>query len=262
MKKLAKKKIEFSKNQPKNLVIDYGNTLVKAAIFENNNEIDLITTPELQISDLVGFQKKYDPEQAIISSVVGIPVPIKKHLESNFHFIELSHLTPVPIINNYRTPETLGRDRLALAVAASAFFPGQHTLVIDAGTCVTFDFIDAHSNYHGGGISPGITMRFKALHTFTKRLPLVKSQNFESLSGTTTEESILSGVLNGIVAEFDGIIGRYRDDYPDLKVLITGGDVNFFAKKLKSNIFAVPNLVLKGLNVILNFNVDRLQENH
>ncbi len=246
--------------QPYNLVIDYGNSFTKVAIFKKNEQIELIISDNLQISDLAFLKEKYLPVDAIVSSVVDLPQQICNFLEHEFNFIELTHTTPVPIINQYRTPKTLGRDRLSVVVAAYSIFPGQPVLVIDAGTCVTFDFIDADSKYHGGGIAPGIDMRFKALHTFTQRLPLVKNQKFEGLSGTTTEESILSGVLNGVIVEFDGVINAYQENYPGLKVIVTGGDVNFFDKKLKSNIFAVPNLVLKGLNVILSFNVNKQQE--
>lgn len=237
------------------LVIDFGNTLVKTAIFCNDEIIELFTEKSLEIPFLESLTKRYPAKHAIISSVISVPDKMLDFLDKHFILLELSHKTPVPIENLYKTPETLGRDRLAVAVAAAGMFPGTPSLIIDAGTCVTFDFVDASGNYRGGGISPGINMRFKALHTFTQRLPLVKHQNFEVLSGATTEESILSGVLNGIVAEIDGIIAQYQNGNDGLKVMITGGDMNFFAKKLKSNIFATPNLVLKGLNEILNFNV-------
>lgn len=242
------------------LVIDYGNTLVKAAVFRDDEIQKMKTGSELNIETLKTFQAEYHTEDVIISSVVTIPPKISAFLKENFRLTELTHNTPVPITNLYKSPETLGKDRLAAAVAAHAMFPNNHVLAIDAGTCVTFDFVDFTGGYYGGGISPGIHMRFKALHTFTQRLPLVMHQNFEGLSGTTTEESILSGVLNGIVSEFDGIIGEYRKKYDKLQVVVTGGDMNFFAKKLKSNIFATPNLVLKGLNEILKFNVKQQQK--
>jgi len=259
MNKSHKKKSDFVGNAH-HLIIDFGNTLAKIAIFRGDNEIEIITKNALFIKDIASISKKYSPSHCIISSVVKIPEGIYNYLQSNFIFIELSHQTPVPVNSFYRSPETLGHDRLSVANAAAVLFSGQNVLVIDAGTCVTYDLIDAAGNYHGGGISPGIKMRFKALHTFTERLPLVNHKNFEGLAGTTTEESILSGVLNGIIAEIDGIIDQYQKKYPDLKVVVTGGDVNFLAKKLKSNIFAIPNFVLKGLNVILNFNVKQQQE--
>ena len=242
------------------LVIDFGNTLVKVAVFRDDDIVATETGPELTIETLEAFQNKYQMRYAIFSSVVHILPEIHAFLKGNFQLTELTHQTPVPLNNLYKSPETLGKDRLAAAVAANAMFPGSHVLALDAGTCVTFDFVDDGGNYHGGGISPGIQMRFKALHTFTQRLPLVKHQNFEALSGATTEESILSGVLNGIVEEFDGIIRAYQKKYDEMKVVVTGGDMKFFAKKLKSNIFATPNLVLRGLNEILKFNVKQQQK--
>lgn len=257
----------MSKSQPKKnsgtshfLVIDFGNTLVKAAVFCDGDIVEMTTGPSLSIVAVETFLARYHPEHAIFSSVVAIPADVHAFLDNNFNLIELTDLTPVPVNNLYKSPETLGKDRLAVAVAVKGMFPGKASLVIDAGTCVTFDFVDETGCYHGGGISPGINMRFKALHTFTQRLPLVKHQNFEGLSGATTEASILSGVLNGIVAEFDGIIREYHKKYEGLKVVVTGGDMNFFAKKLKSNIFATPNLVLRGLNEILKFNVKQQQK--
>jgi type III pantothenate kinase len=257
--KIASKNKFYPAREAHHLIIDFGNTLTKTAVFFNDQCLEIKTTPHLKPDDLAYFIKKYNPLHAIISSVVKVPDEIRQYLNARSNCIELSHTTPVPISNLYKTPETLGLDRLALAVAATGIFPGHNVLAIDAGTCVTFDFVDDRKNYHGGGISPGIQMRFKALHTFTERLPLINHQNFDGLSGTTTTESILSGVLNGIIAEFDGIIRMYKAGHKDLKVIVTGGDVNFFAMKLKSNIFAAPNLVLNGLNVILNFNVEKEQ---
>ncbi len=239
------------------LIIDCGNTRVKIAVFLANVIIASYTHQELKVEDIEVIHKEYQPVHCILASVVEIPTAVQSYLSTHFHYIQLSWQTPMPITNAYQTPETLGLDRLAAANAAFATFTGQDVLIFDAGTCLTFDFIDKQGKYHGGGISPGINMRFKALHTFTQRLPLVKHQNFEGLSGTSTETSILSGVHNGIVAEVEGIIGKYKNEFTDLKVVVTGGDANFFAKKLKSNIFASPNFVLMGLNVILNFNVDQ-----
>jgi type III pantothenate kinase len=236
------------------LIIDVGNTFVKVAVFQYNELIDLKTVPSIDTTLLDKLKKDHDIRAAIISAVTDVRETVTEYLRTNFQLIELDHHTPVPITNLYRTPETLGKDRLAVVVAAAARFPGEDCLVVDAGTCITFDFIDKQKNYHGGSISPGMLLRFKSLNTFTGRLPLVTHRNFEVLTGKTTEESILAGVLNGIAAEVDGMIGMYRDQFPGLKVIITGGDMNFLAKKLKSNIFAVPNLLLFGLNEILEFN--------
>ena len=242
------------------LVIDFGNTLTKIAVFSNDEEIFFISTRHLTTGDLEKVRQAHAPVFAIAAGVVDMPHAARQYLNQNFRFTEFTHLTSVPIQNLYKTPETLGLDRLAVAVYAGVVFAGTPCLVIDAGTCVTWDFVDAHSCYRGGGIAPGLTMRYRALHTFTERLPLVTGQNFEGLAGTTTQESIQAGVALGIVAEMEGIIRRFVLDHPNLKVLISGGDRNFFAKKLKSNIFAIPNLVLRGLNIILDFNVNKQHE--
>lgn len=236
------------------LVIDFGNTLAKVAVFEHGRIVELSTTESINISQIATLKEKFRINHCIVSSVTTIVSEIKSFLKQNFSFTELDHLTKVPIKNLYETPETLGKDRLAAVVGVFVIFPATHCLVIDAGTCITFDFLDNQGNYHGGAISPGINLRFKSLHTFTSRLPLINSKNFGGIIGKTTEESILSGVLNGTVAELNCTIQRYEEIYPGIQIVLTGGDMNFFERKLKSNIFAAPNLVLTGLNEILNFN--------
>jgi type III pantothenate kinase len=163
-------------------------------------------------------------------------------------------LTPLPIKNNYATPKSLGKDRLAAAVGAWSLFPNQNSLSIDVGTAIKFDLINQASEYIGGSISPGISLRFQSLHNFTAKLPLVQYKNSHPLIGFDTETSILSGVLNGINSEIDGLIELYKVQYPDLKIILSGGDSIYFENNLKSNIFAVSNLVQIGLNEILIFN--------
>jgi type III pantothenate kinase len=255
-----KKKLQTTTKLSANLVIDYGNTLVKAALFENGEPVEVISKPHLEKNDILRWKEEYTAQNAILSAVRDVPEAIKKQLSEKFHFFELTHTTPVPVKNLYKTPETLGRDRIAAVVAGHDLFGAMNVLVIDAGTCITFDFVDSQGVYHGGGITPGIQMRFNALHTFTARLPLLNSRKIGVLSGTSTEESILSGVLNGVVAEIDGIIENYKKQYSGLQIIVTGGDVDFFVEKLKSNIFATQNLVLKGLNKILQFNVEEEQK--
>ncbi|MGZ4038048.1 MAG: type III pantothenate kinase, partial [Bacteroidia bacterium] len=148
-----------------------------------------------------------------------------------------------------------GSDRLAASVGAFGLYPGQDTLVVDAGTCVKYNFTNRNNEYLGGAISPGLQMRFKAMHQLTGRLPLViPDDQFNKLVGTTTEESLLSGVINGLIHETDGFINDYKKQYPQLKVVFTGGDTSFFVKRLKNSIFADHDLVLKGLNDILIYN--------
>lgn len=237
------------------LVIDFGNTLTKVAIFQGNDIVEQLTKTTLDPDTLFLLKEKYSPSFAISASVIDIPEKLKKFLEENFKWISLQHSTPVPVHNHYKTAETLGSDRLAMVVAAAVLIPRRKCLVIGTGTCITYDFIDETATYFGGAISPGINMRFQALHNFTSKLPLVSFDENAKLTGTTTKESVLSGVINGVIAEVDGVIDRYRMLYGDIEVVLTGGDMNFFRKTLKNRIFAVSNLVLSGLNLILEFNV-------
>ncbi len=170
-------------------------------------------------------------------------------------FVEFTHHTPVPVDNRYATPHTLGRDRLAGVVGAAYMRPGADLLVIDAGSAVTYDFIDAQGCYHGGSISPGLKMRLRALHDYTGRLPLVEvSSDDVPLIGCDTSLSILSGVIHGMVFEMEGHIAQMREAYPMLSTFLTGGCAIYFADKLKSTIFAEENLILTGLNRILRYN--------
>jgi type III pantothenate kinase len=234
-----------------NLVVDAGNTRIKAAVFENGLLVNKYSLDLLE--DLKKEIEGYQIESALISSV--------KQSEEDFSFIStgkkklfLTTSLPLPITNDYETPETLGLDRLAAACGAFALFPTNDCLVIDAGTCINYEFITARGVYQGGAISPGIEMRYKAMHTFTARLPLIKPRMNVELVGRNTEECIQSGVLNGVIYEVDGIINHYREKYPSIRVLICGGDAPFFENRLKPTIFAAPDLVLMGLNRILRYN--------
>lgn len=170
--------------------------------------------------------------------------------------MELTPATPLPIINLYRSPETLGSDRIANACGAATLFPAQNVLVVDAGTCLKFDVVTAQGEYPGGSISPGLKMRFEALHRGTGRLPLLRPAESAPLTGYDTVTSMQAGILNGMCAEMEGIIADYRQRYPGIKVLLTGGDAPFFLNHLKTSIFAAPSITLQGLNAILLHNAD------
>jgi type III pantothenate kinase len=247
------------------LLIDYGNTLIKIAMFAEDKLIELRTFSELDAVHLKlllpEMERKY-PElkpvkYAILAGVRDIPEGILKFLSENYEFLVLDLNTPLPISIRYETPETLGQDRIALAVAGAGLFPDKNILVIDAGTCITYDFVNDKKEYWGGGISPGISMRFRALHTFTGKLPFIDEFEETLLVGSTTKNSIVSGVLNGVLAEVENIMERYKREYSIEKVMFTGGDMIYFDKKLKNVIFANSNLVLTGLNMILNYNVGK-----
>jgi type III pantothenate kinase len=236
-----------------NLIVDYGNSSAKVAIF---NHLQLIEKHSFKTADeLQLFLQQSTCENFIVSSVNTDAVEVSRwavHAKKKFI---LSHSLPLPIKIAYRTPQTLGVDRIAGVCGALQLFPGKSSLVVDTGTCITYDFIDQEGIFQGGGISPGLMMRFQAVHTFTARLPLVNPTDAAELIGVSTENAIQSGIINGLVAEIDGIITRYKDKYPDLQSILFGGDSYFFLKKFKSYLFASPDLVLLGLNSVLIHNV-------
>jgi type III pantothenate kinase len=236
-----------------NLVIDYGNSAAKVGIFDKQTLTAKYTFPSAE--KLHEFIDTIEPEHAIISSVNKDAQTVASWINATGKKFILSHELPLPIKNLYATPATLGVDRLAAVCGGIQLFPGEHRLVIDAGTCITFDFLDKDDQYHGGAISPGMNMRFKAVNTFTARLPLVSATGNVDLIGNSTETCIQSGVINGLLAEIDGIIVRYGQEFGDLRVILCGGDASFFENKLKASIFASPELVLVGLNSILIYNV-------
>lgn len=236
-----------------NLVIDNGNSLTKIALFKEDYIVHVHIAEHLTEELFGSLLKKYPVKRTMLSTVGNFPESIRSFLSTHTRLSELSHRTKVPIINKYQTPETLGLDRLAVAIGASVVHPSSNCLVIDAGTCITYDFINDKKEYFGGAISPGIKMRFEALNTFTAKLPLVTfDQNFSKLIGQNTIESILCGVQNGVLNEMEGMINMYKEAFGDLNVLMCGGAGEFFDTHLKSSIFAEPNLVLIGLNAVLN----------
>jgi type III pantothenate kinase len=238
------------------LIIDQGNTLTKIALFEGDDVKWVNNYSNLSSIDIKSFSITGGLKAGIISSVAQSESKLTS-MFPNVPWIILSHETKIPIKNKYKTPESLGKDRLAAVVAASNLFEGCDVLVIDAGTAITYDLINKHKEYQGGSISPGLSMRFKALNSFTGRLPLIEIEPFDQLIGLNTYEAILSGVMNGARVEMEGIIKEYQLKFPDLKTILTGGDAIYFDKKLKSNIFVSSNLVILGLKQILKHNFEK-----
>jgi type III pantothenate kinase len=233
-----------------NLVVDFGNSSAKAGLFDGDTFTGLYTDLTLEVvSKLI---KKEHPNNILVSSVSISNEEIQKALDGKVMF--LSHSTPLPFKNLYSTPETLGLDRIAAIAGAQELFPKSNCLVIDMGTCVTYDILTDKDEYQGGGISPGVSLRFRAIHEFTARLPRVEFKSGPDLIGKTTVTSIQSGVINGMIAELEGIIRRYQEKYEDLLVIMCGGDMKNFENTLKQPIFAAPELVLRGLNRILRYN--------
>lgn len=240
-----------------NLVIDIGNTQGKAAVFLKEALHEKIFFPRDEILQAISkFNREYPIKKGIISSVAGLDEDASAIIRTNYDFIFLGPDTKVPFENHYKTPQTLGVDRIALMSAASVQYPKLPVLVIDAGTCITYDLLTEENRYFGGAISPGIDMRYKALHQFTANLPLLNKEEEIPVVGDTTKSAMHSGVLNGIILEIDGIISLEKKKNKKLTVILTGGDTNFLSKKVKSTIFAKPNFLLEGLNSILIHNFD------
>ena len=241
-----------------NLILDFGNTHKKLALYDAGG-LQLVQFHPVISRELIAQLVEAHPAitSCILSSVIQHSDDIPAYLRQKMFFIDLDEHTPVPVTNRYDTKSSLGKDRLAAAVAGAMTFPGEDVLIINAGTALTFDFVTGKGEYLGGSISPGMQMRFNALHTFTGKLPLLSYQDPAGLVGTNTRMSILSGVINGMVAEIEGISHGYQEIYPGLKIILSGGDLNYFVNRLKISIFALPNIVIHGLQQILLFNVNK-----
>ncbi|HLP03816.1 MAG TPA: type III pantothenate kinase [Paludibacter sp.] len=239
-----------------NLCIDQGNSRTKIGIFDQDKLVHSFSGKSPTTDDYSAIIEEWNIDSCILSSVTGEDAWLGKKLRKNTqNVVELTHNTPIPIKNNYRTPETLGKDRLAAVVGASFLKPDTDLLVIDAGTAITYDFIETGKIYRGGNISPGIDMRLRALHEFTKKLPYAEASADSPLMGEDTKSALVSGALYGIVFEMDGYINTLKAKYPLLSTFLTGGSFFYFYNKLKNPIFAENNLVLIGLNRILQYNV-------
>ena len=239
-----------------NLVIDVGNTLVKFAVFEHNS---IVFKTSLKHNNFIREFKKLilrykTINKVLISSVGNLDESYVDYIKVYFKVLILDSNTKLPFLNKYKTPKTLGVDRIALVSASVNHYSNKNVLIIDAGTCITYDFITSKNKYLGGAISPGLTLRYKALHNLTANLPLLDTKLPEDLIGNSTESSIHSGVVNGILREIDGTIKEYKGKFSDLTVILTGGDSDFLSKQLKNTIFANSNFLLEGLNFILEFN--------
>lgn len=240
-----------------NLCIDWGNTSVKASIFQDERLAEIKTfsgaDAEMELSALIN---QYKPVKAILASVTNHPAALEDMVKSQVKsYIKLDGNTRLPVMSAYATPETLGADRLALAVGAWAVYPDKNTLIVNVGTCVTYNFTQKNKTFRGGAISPGLHMRLKAMHEFTDKLPLVPVEGELLLLGYDTATCMRSGAVYGMACEIDGMVNEYAAQYQDFNAILTGGDAAFFAGKLKSKIFADSELLSRGLNLILNYNV-------
>ncbi len=239
------------------LAIDFGNTRIKSAVFEDNTMLEYFVFEKKEFEKniqkiLIQYQKT---THIVVSSVSEIDKKafISFEMQVKIHFI--SHQDHFPFQNCYQTPTTLGVDRMVLATGATLQFPAQNRLVIDAGTCVTYDFTDLYNNYLGGAITPGLRLRYEALHRYTAKLPLLTLENPKHFIGQSTATSIHSGIVNGLIHEIDGFIADYKSEYSKIIIILTGGDADFLAKRLKNTIFANSNFLLESLNQTFQYKI-------
>lgn len=239
--------------------IDLGNTRQKAAIFEGNQlkqEIDLSNN---LIQDVASLLSTFQPSNIILSSVIDHPEALEKILSEKSCFHKLSVNSKMNFNVDVEKRETVGVDRLAVCAAAVHYYPGSNNLVISLGSCITYNFINQYNSFLGGAIAPGMNMRFRALHEYTAKLPLVSPDDHIigldiPLLGYNTVTNIKSGVINGMICEIDGIIDRYSERYGNFNVLLTGGNSTYFAGQLKNKIFADSTFLFKGLYVLSEIN--------
>lgn len=236
------------------LCFDFGNTRLKCGVFNDGELKEVLTLENDDDKTIAHLLKAYQPANTLLSSVINHSPAMEILLEKETRFHKLDHHSKITITTPVGKPETIGADRLAMVVAAAAMYPEHNNLVIGLGTAITYNFINKKKEFLGGGISPGMEMRFRSLNNFTAKLPLVeKNWNFP-LIGYDTRTNILSGVILGMTAEIDGTIDLYNEKYGNLNVLLTGGDSAYFAHHLKNKIFADLNLIFKGLYTLSELN--------
>lgn len=240
----------------KTLCLDFGNTRLKAAIFEDDQFAQEIILADDQVSTIGKVLDEYDPQKAILSSVIEHNTAIENILAARTKFHKLSHLTRINFTTPVGKPESIGTDRLALCAAAVRFYPGQNNLVIALGSCITYNFINQYNEFIGGSISPGMEMRFRSMNAFTARLPLVKKDWNFPLIGYDTKTNLQSGVIAGINFEIEGFIEAYSRKFGNFNAVLTGGDTSYFAGQLKNKIFADPFFLFKGLYALSETNND------
>jgi type III pantothenate kinase len=232
------------------LTIDVGNTRIKSAVFEGNMLLESFVFVKEELQNNIHFilEKYKTTTHLVVASVGNIEKEAFLSFENRLKIDFITHNDSFPFVNDYATPKTLGIDRMVLASGAVIGFPNQNRLIIDAGTCVTYDFIDQNNHYLGGAISPGLRLRYESLHNYTAKLPLLKLENPNYTIGKSTQESIHSGIVNGLVYEMDGFIDDYKTQFSNFIIILTGGDADFLAKRLKNTIFANSNFLLESLN--------------
>lgn len=237
------------------LALDIGNTRTKLGLFRENKPVEQAIWTQWALEDLTAFGKQAGVDCMIVSSVAEVDEVLVEGLREEFKVLELTHQTPLPFRNDYKTPQTLGKDRIAAVAGAQVLYPGENCLIIDCGTCIKYDLLKAEGIYPGGNIAPGATMRIKAMHHFTARLPEVDRVMPDDFIGSSTETALQNGALRGAVLEMEGFVHLFRQKTGTLRVILSGGDADFFYPHLNiTDMVLEPELVLIGLNNILTFN--------
>lgn len=241
-----------------NIAFDMGNTFAKAGLFRDSNLLETRKFNQDSYREMLDFVDDHQPEQVIIGSVITTPYDFLTALQNKTQVLTLGSHLALPVKLGYEKPAELGKDRIASASAVACMFPDENALSIDLGSCITYDYVNKHKIFEGGSISPGFQMRFKAMHHFTDQLPNLAGAELApiSLLAKTTRDGMLSGVIHGMLKEIDGIIDAYKEVDHHVRIIIGGGDAPFFENNLKNAIFAEPELVLKGLNQIRQFNAE------
>jgi type III pantothenate kinase len=239
----------------KTICLDFGNTRQKLAFFEGDVLKEVVVLQENVTTHLKEILQQYQPQHSILSSVINHDSAVEDLLQEATQYHRLSHLSNLPFTIPVGKPETMGADRIAIAAAAVFLFPRQNNMAIGLGTCITYNFINQEGEFMGGSISPGMEMRFQAMHQFTAKLPLVKAHWNVPLIGYDTATNLQSGVVLGMAKEMDGIIAAYEEKFGNFNALLTGGDTHLFGPHLKNKIFADPHLIFKGLYAISQYNI-------
>lgn len=245
----------MSLKSPTYLVIDIGNTRVKAAVFDSEDLLFKKVYERFGRVQIEKLQRKYRFRHGIWSTVRSEDPAFTQQKLRDCHLIQMSHVLKLPLENMYKTPETLGPDRLAAVVAAHAMYPGENVLVIDMGTCIKYDFVDARGRYHGGNIAPGLEMRLESMHKMTGKLPRVPRHFNPDMLGKSSKEALQNGAVWGIKLEIENFIKYLTGNWDDIRVILSGGDSIYFGEILESRIFVLPDLILKGLHETLKFNL-------
>ena len=237
-----------------NLALDIGNSFLKAGIFKNNNFINYYEFNREYYSNIKSILDKTPITHSIASNVSESNNKLIELLSNKTNLIKFNSSLKVPFKNCYQTKNTLGKDRIALVSNASKEYPKENVLLIDLGSCITFDFLNSKNEYLGGSISPGLSMRYKSLNSYTANLPLINPKEIDYFIGRNTEDSIHSGIINGIVGELNSAIDKYKSQFKEIRIILTGGDSKFLFNRIKNSIFANSNFLILGLNFLIELN--------